>query len=106
MLLPLFGFIFGIIVSSTVAAIVLYLHPRWQVNFRNIGIFVIGSFAGAIISGFIFTLLIANESGQLESTFQIISFFVSLILGTTLGGTLATVISHKLGFNKLGRFDA
>lgn len=100
MILPLFGFIFGIIVSSTVAAIVLYLHPRWQVNFRNIGVFVIGSFAGAITAGLLFTFLIANESGQLESTFQIISLFVSLILGTTLGGTLATIISHKIGLNK------
>lgn len=48
MLLPLFGFVFGVVGSASLGVVVLALHPSWKLSFRNIVLFVVGAFAAVI----------------------------------------------------------
>jgi len=97
MLLPLFGFVFGVVASMLLGAAVLALHPRWKLTFANIAWFVGGAFAGAIGSSLLFTWVFADENRLLHSTAAVIGFLATLGTATLLGGALAVHMGQRFG---------
>ncbi|MBT9395649.1 hypothetical protein KLP40_20970 [Hymenobacter sp. NST-14] len=98
MLLPLFGFVFGVVASTLLAAAVIALHPRWKLTFANIAWFVGGAFAGAIGSSLLYTRRVfADENRLLQSTAAVIGFLATLGAATLLGGTLAVYMGQRSG---------
>jgi hypothetical protein len=95
MLLPLFGFVFGVVSSASVGAVVLALHPSWKLTFRNIAFFVVGSFAAVIGSGILYGWLFADDKQQLPSTGLVIGFLVTLGSATLLGGIAGTFLGRR-----------
>ncbi|TGD80405.1 hypothetical protein [Hymenobacter wooponensis] len=100
MLLPLIGLIFGVVGSATLGAIVIAIHPIWKLAFKNIALFVVGAFAGAIGSSILYTWIFADENQQLNSSEAVVGYLVMLCAGTVTGGTLSTFIGTRL-FSKL-----
>jgi len=66
MLLPFFGFVFGMVASALLGAAVIALHPRWKLTLANIAWFVSGAFAGAIGSSLLYTWARAYASKLAE----------------------------------------
>ncbi|NVO85409.1 hypothetical protein [Hymenobacter terrestris] len=97
MLLPLFGFVFGVVASSLLGAAVIALHPRWKLTFVNIAYFVAGAFAGVIGSSLLYTRVFADANHQLQSTAAVLGFLATLGAGALLGGTLAVYTGQRLG---------
>lgn len=65
MLLPLFGFVFGVVSSASLGAVFLAMHPRWKLTLRTIAFFVVGPFAAVIGSGVLYGWLFAAGKHQL-----------------------------------------
>ena len=97
MLLPLFGFVFGVVASTIVGAAVILLHPRWKLTFANIAWFVGGAFAGAIGSSLLYTWAFADNNRTLHSTAAIMGFLATLGVATLLGGSLAVYMGQRFG---------
>ncbi|QIX62294.1 hypothetical protein HER32_14345 [Hymenobacter sp. BT18] len=97
MLLPLFGLVFGVVISSLLGTAVIVLHPRWKLSLANIAWFVVGAFAGVIGSSLLYTWIVADENQHLNSTAAVIGFLATLGAGTVLGGTLAVHIGQYFG---------
>ena len=98
MLLPFFGFVFGVVASTFLGTAVIALHPRWKLTLANIVWFIGGAFAGAIGSVLLlYTLLtFADDNRTLDSTAAIIGYLATLGAGTLLGGTLAVYMGQRL----------
>jgi hypothetical protein len=97
MLLPFFGLVFGVVVSTCLGVAVIALHPRWKLTFANVAWFVGGAFAGAISSSLLYTWAFADAHQQLHSGAAVIGFFATLGAATLLGGTLAVYLGRRLG---------
>ncbi|GAA3975710.1 hypothetical protein [Hymenobacter antarcticus] len=97
MLLPLFGFVFGVVASTLLGATVIALHPRWKLTFTNIAWFVGGAFAGAVGSSLLYTRVFADDNQLLQSTAAVIGFLATLGAATLLGGTLAVHMGQRFG---------
>jgi hypothetical protein len=95
MLLPLFGFVFGVVSSASLGAVFLALHPTWKLTFRNITFFVVGSFAAAISSMLLYTWLFADENQQLQSAAFGLGFLATLCMATLLGGIAGTCLGQR-----------
>ena len=97
MLLPLFGLVFGVVVSACLGAVVSALHPKWKLTFANVAWFVGGAFVGAISASLLYTRVFADANKQLHSGVEVIGFFATLAAATLLGGTLAVYLGRRLG---------
>ncbi|RFP66382.1 hypothetical protein D0N36_03275 [Hymenobacter lapidiphilus] len=97
MLLPFFGFVFGVMASTFLGAAVIALHPCWKLTFANIAWFIGGAFVGAIGSSLLYTRVFADDNQVLHSTAAIIGFLATLGAATLLGGTLAVYIAQRFG---------
>ncbi|TPG58011.1 hypothetical protein [Hymenobacter nivis] len=95
MLLPFFGFVFGVVVSALLGAAVIALHPRWKLTFANIAWFVSGAFAGAIGSSLLYDWTFADDNQQLHSAAAVFGFLATLGVATLLGGTLAVFLCQR-----------
>ena len=95
MLLPLFGFVFGVVSSASLGAVVLALHPRWKLTLRNTSFFVGGSFAAAISSMVLYTWLFADENQHLQSAAFGLGFLATLCMATLLGGIAGTLLGRR-----------
>ncbi|RZK30582.1 MAG: hypothetical protein EOO61_19095 [Hymenobacter sp.] len=84
MLLPLFGFVFGVASSASLGAVVLALHPSWKLTLRNICFFIVGSFTAVIGSIFLYTGLFADENQSLNSGALVFGFLATLCIATRI----------------------
>lgn len=95
MLLPFFGFVFGVVVSTLLGATVIALHPHWKLTCANIAWFVGGAFTGAIGSSLLYTWVFADDNRLLHSTAAVIGFLVTLGAATLLGGALSVHMGQR-----------
>ena len=95
MLLPLFGFVVGVISSGSLGALVLALHPQWKLTFRQLVCFVGGSFAAVIGSSVLYGWLFAPDTHHAPSRAFIIGFLATLCLATLGGGLVGTALGRR-----------
>ena len=90
------GLMFGIAGSAMLGAVVILIHPRWQLTFRNISWFVAGAFAGAISSSFLYSWIFADENRTLQSRAAVIGYLATLFVATLVGGSISTFVGTRL----------
>jgi len=92
--MAIFGFIFGLIISTAFGALVLMIHPKWKLNVFNLIAFNIGSFVSLICVSFLINLLL-NNSKTLNSTLAVITYLTFLLIVFISGGCLGIIIGKK-----------
>jgi uncharacterized membrane protein YvlD (DUF360 family) len=100
MLLPLFGFVFGVVSSASLGALVLALHPKWQLTFRHLAFFVIGAFAAVIGAILLCSWIFADENQHLGSGAGVWGFLIMLGMATLLGGLVGISLGRRF-FHRL-----
>lgn len=95
MLLPLFGFVFGVVSSASLGAVVLALHPRWKLTLRNIVFFVMGAFSAVLGASVLYGWLFATDNQHLQSGAVVWGFLLTLCSATLLGGIVGTSLGRR-----------
>ncbi|SMB99611.1 hypothetical protein SAMN00120144_3698 [Hymenobacter roseosalivarius DSM 11622] len=96
MLLPLIGFIAGLMVSALAGAVVFALHPRWKATLPNMDLFVAGSCCYVMVLSVVYTRIVADESGMLQSTAAVVGYLALLPVAVLGGGIATTYMGRKL----------
>ncbi len=94
MLIPLIGLIVSVIIPTIVGLLFLCIHPKWQLNFFTLFIFVIGAIVGEIVVG----ILYANFSQKLPNMVVVFGTFiaVAVAVGILTGGVSALDLMKKI----------
>jgi hypothetical protein len=94
MILPLFGFVLGLILFSLLALLVLRVGAVAPVHPRTVAAFVIAAFASTLAYAVIYGRIFGN-AGQLESTVAVIGFLVGALLVATICGAVAAKLAAR-----------
>lgn len=99
MLLPLIGFVLGVAFSYIIGFVVLSLHPKIKVTFRNLTFFVFGTFLFVLLFNFLLSKIFTDNNGSLNSFSEVIGYFITLIISTIFGGIIGVIIGQKIEKN-------
>jgi hypothetical protein len=94
MILPLFGFIVGLILFSLLALVVLRVGAVAPVQLRTVSAFVAAAFASTLAYAVIYGRIFGN-AGHLESSVAVIGFLVGALLVATIFGAAAAKIAAR-----------
>ena len=93
MILPLLGFFGGVLISGILGLIVFAVHPKWKISLLNIMLFIPGSFAAALLSAILFSLIFGST---LTSIVLVIVFFCVMAMAVVFGGYASTYVGRRL----------
>jgi len=86
MLLPLMMFAMGCIAFTVLGLIVPACVPVVTLTVKNVSVFVVGAFPGALAFGYLYGRAFADARSELNTTAAVIGSFVAMLLGATAGG--------------------
>jgi hypothetical protein len=87
MLLPFMMFALGSIVFALLGVIVLVYLPTFRLTVKNVSVFVVGAFPGALAVGYLYGRAFADGRNELNGTVAVVGSFAVMLIGATTSGT-------------------
>ncbi|HEV3307544.1 MAG TPA: hypothetical protein VGZ91_13985 [Candidatus Sulfotelmatobacter sp.] len=87
MLLPFMMFALGSIVFALLGVIVLVYLPTFRLTVKNVSVFVVGAFPGALAVGYLYGRAFADGRNELNGTVAVVGSFAVMLIGATISGT-------------------